>query len=1483
MATIFTSLISSTVLYLYDYWFSPSSSMGSDMLEYLKFTCGNIACLILLCLYCLSTAVIWCIQILPLSSIVLWWPKFYATIIFDPTGRSLLQILRDPGYKSSTRDKPSRYIRRNFIAKNKTPLPVAHPSVRSLSCYTSYGVYAHLGQTQDYQAQRAIFIASNKLHCNNPLWTNSMFDYIATRIPDLPDTIVTRFFAILMVILAFAWTLGSRLLSLFIKDFNEEQQHLLDGTLFDREIEDKSPGSVDKSTSSDHRKHIALVSKKIGPRSSHTHFDTDGISYVIDNSATCVICNDESQFEPGTLRKHTSSVETANGEANPSMVGTLRLTLTADDGESFQYLIPDAIYDPNSPFNILGIPALGDFFGRNDTVPSSDDEGTFVTSSANRTILTWDHGKHQRSFAHSDKRLPELLCEAGYGYFHAFTSRLRRAFDDKVHYAFSSAHTKLVSPVATTPLPKVTPSTESPFTLGEEVIYTDGSGNSSAVVYEGGSVNGNHIIRTEHGDRIVTPAPHLKALNQPDLTNVPRTPLDYCKEIKDVTQEELKELVYPRQLSPVQQEFLSWHNRLFHMPFSQMYKLAKLGFLPKRFLKCTNMLCISCQFGKAHRRPWRTKGTTSSGIRKKTEKRPGDGTSVDQIVSAQAGLMPQMAGELTSSRIWGATVFVDHVTDYVYCHLMSALSLEETLLAKLAYEKLLAQMGHKAKHFRADNGRFADKGFMKSIEDADQTITFCGVGHHGQNGIVEHKNKMLTLGARTLLLHGIRMWPQMIDSMFWPFALKAYAEQLNCLRVDEDGQTPESKMTGIPTTDLPVANYHTLFCPVYVLDSRLQSAGGLGPPKWEPRSRIGVYCGHSPLHAGNVALVFNPRTGRVSPQFHCVFDDDFTTVPYMERGEVPPNWEDLCRHSFESAEDESVAAALNYLSSWTGTEQVQKVEEATSLDALSELAVRAVSKDPLSDPFAVSFDQQPSNLISSSTNLNHRSTSEGDDLPRQLDQPDVATLEPASKRQRKLPDDTSGQPINLMTDFDAASDTDEDQQNKLLMPVRVNLHEAGLRRSKRIQENNAKQAKAHVTFGKKCALATVSLFALLTSVPDITMPAVPSRPLPANPTRWNRIATRFEELNELCDGTLNDIHHMALATEASNETYTYAQAMRQSDRASFIVAMEKEIEDHETRKHWKLVHQFILTDEGSIDKFLGVEIVDRGKGQFEMKQPFLIDRIVRELGLKDTNFDCHVNEKKTPANTVLLNRDLDGKPRKKNWNYRQLVGMLGYLQANTRPDISMPVHQCARFCLDPKLSHEQAITRIGRYLRDTSDRGIIYTPDKSKGLEVFVDADFAGGWNKNDPHDVDSLYSRAGYVIKYAGCPIYWKSKLMNGEMALSTAEAEFMALSTALREVIPLMTMMEEINEVFPLLIDKPDFHCNVWEDNQSCIAMTRRHHFTPRTKHIALKYYHFMSHVGTRLRIKYVHTESQEADIFTKPVKDHLFFPLRVKLMGW
>ena len=158
----------------------------------------------------------------------------------------------------------------------------------------------------------------------------------------------------------------------------------------------------------------------------------------------------------------------------------------------------------------------------------------------------------------------------------------------------------------------------------------------------------------------------------------------------------------------------------------------------------------------------------------------------------------------------------------------------------------------------------------------------------------------------------------------------------------------------------------------------------------------------------------------------------------------------------------------------------------------------------------------------------------------------------------------------------------------------------------------------------------------------------------------------------------------------------------------------------------------------------------------------------------------------------------------------------------------MPVHQTARFCNEPRLSHEQAINRIGKYLLGTRDKGIRYKIDTRKGLECYVDADFAGGWNQEDPHDAGNLMSCTGFVIKYADCPIYWSSKLQTA-IALSTAEAEYIALSSALREVIPLMTVMEEINEVFPLSMNTPDFYCKVWEDNQSCIKMATSQKFTP------------------------------------------------------
>ena len=64
------------------------------------------------------------------------------------------------------------------------------------------------------------------------------------------------------------------------------------------------------------------------------------------------------------------------------------------------------------------------------------------------------------------------------------------------------------------------------------------------------------------------------------------------------------------------------------------------------------------------------------------------------------------------------------------------------------------------------------------------------------------------------------------------------------------------------------------------------------------------------------------------------------------------------------------------------------------------------------------------------------------------------------------------------------------------------------------------------------------------------------------------------------------------------------------------------------------------------------------------------------------------------------------------------------------------------------------------------------------------------------------------------------------------------------------------------------------------SAIAMAESMKFTPRTKHIAIKYHHFRSRVQTTfnksgdIKLKYISTKKQLADIFTKPLDAESFF---------
>jgi hypothetical protein len=135
------------------------------------------------------------------------------------------------------------------------------------------------------------------------------------------------------------------------------------------------------------------------------------------------------------------------------------------------------------------------------------------------------------------------------------------------------------------------------------------------------------------------------------------------------------------------------------------------------------------------------------------------------------------------------------------------------------------------------------------------------------------------------------------------------------------------------------------------------------------------------------------------------------------------------------------------------------------------------------------------------------------------------------------------------------------------MPQRVNLHEAGLRRSPRIKDLEAKKStqKAHVTWATK-ATWVISLFTLYSLVSDIKID-MPAYNISPTATLADRAVCRFHEVNELYDGTLNSICVYAFSNLAldmsNNEVFTYTKAMQQPDASQFIEAMDKEVDDHQ--------------------------------------------------------------------------------------------------------------------------------------------------------------------------------------------------------------------------------------------------------------------------------------------------------------------------------
>ena len=73
----------------------------------------------------------------------------------------------------------------------------------------------------------------------------------------------------------------------------------------------------------------------------------------------------------GPLVPTNVTLETAEGVSTETkLVGPIMLVLTDDSNQSNVCIVPGCVYDPDTPLNILVVPALGSFFG--DSADASD-------------------------------------------------------------------------------------------------------------------------------------------------------------------------------------------------------------------------------------------------------------------------------------------------------------------------------------------------------------------------------------------------------------------------------------------------------------------------------------------------------------------------------------------------------------------------------------------------------------------------------------------------------------------------------------------------------------------------------------------------------------------------------------------------------------------------------------------------------------------------------------------------------------------------------------------------------------------------------------------------------------------------------------------------------------------------------------------------------------------------------------------------------
>jgi histone deacetylase 1/2 len=287
-----------------------------------------------------------------------------------------------------------------------------------------------------------------------------------------------------------------------------------------------------------------------------------------------------------------------------------------------------------------------------------------------------------------------------------------------------------------------------------------------------------------------------------------------------------------------------------------------------------------------------------------------------------------------------------------------------------------------------------------------------------------------------------------------------------------------------------------------------------------------------------------------------------------------------------------------------------------------------------------------------------------------------------------------------------------------------------------------------------------------------------------------------------------------------------------------------------------LSSEFKLRDLGVVHYFLGIEVQSTGMGLMLHQHKYILDILTRAGMTSCKPVDTSVS----PSKVTLLPYHLFSDPTR----FRQIVGALQFLTF-TRSDICFAVNRLCQVMHAPTDSHSVAVKRILRYLKGTASYGFHITRGSSFALHGFTDADWAGS--------IDDHKSMGGYLVFFGQTSISWKFGKQHTIIRSST-EAEYKALAHGTAEVIWLQYLLTDLQV--------PSVYApTIWCDNLGATYLSANPIFHACTKHVEMDYHFVRDRVAKKeIQIRFVPSQDQLVDVFTKPLPVASFTAFRFKL---